>query len=117
MNLGLLRGGQLIVLKTAYDESYKTLSPAFLLREEELQAFFAQGHVKRIEYYGKVMDWHTKLTPEARTLYHFTQYRWAWLQGWLSRRQAKAKARSSAAETANQQTPPLAQAATTSEPN
>ncbi|MCV2355503.1 GNAT family N-acetyltransferase [Paucibacter sp. B2R-40] len=117
MNLGLLRGGQLIVLKTAYDESYKTLSPAFLLREEELQAFFAQGHVKRIEYYGKVMDWHTKLTPEARTLYHFTQYRWAWLQGWLSRRQAKAKARSSAAEPANQQTPPLAQAATTSEPN
>ncbi|WP_310386412.1 GNAT family N-acetyltransferase [Roseateles sp.] len=91
INLGLLRAGQLIVLKTAYDESIKTLSPAFLLREEELQAFFGEGHVQRIEYYGKVMDWHTKLTQETRTLYHLTVYRWAWLQAWLTRRQAKAK--------------------------
>ncbi|MBT9493827.1 MAG: GNAT family N-acetyltransferase [Paucibacter sp.] len=101
INLGLLRAGQLIVLKTAYDESIKALSPAFLLREEELQAFFGEGHVQRIEYYGKVMDWHTKLTQEARTLYHLTVYRWAWLQAWLTRRQAKAKI----AQAASVQTP------------
>jgi len=79
MNLCLYRQGQLIVLKTAYDESYKAWSPAFLLREEELQAIFGEGQIVRIEYFGRVMDWHTKFTAEKRMLYHHTQYRWAWL--------------------------------------
>lgn len=81
MNLCLLRAGQLIVLKTAYDESIRTLSPAFLLREEELQQFFAPGSaVRRIEYFGKLMDWHTKLTDNKRGVYHHTRYRWAWVK-------------------------------------
>ena len=76
MNLCLQRNGVLVVLKTTYDESIKNLSPAFLLREEELQAIFAEGRIKRIEYYGRLMDWHTKLTDNKRTLYHLTVYRW-----------------------------------------
>ncbi|MET0518891.1 MAG: GNAT family N-acetyltransferase [Burkholderiaceae bacterium] len=80
MNLCLLRAGQLIVLKTGYDAGIKSLSPAFMLREEELQSFFAEGQIRRIEYYGKVMDWHTKLTGNSRLLHHLTLYRWGWLK-------------------------------------
>jgi CelD/BcsL family acetyltransferase involved in cellulose biosynthesis len=86
MNLCLLRAGQLIVLKTAYDESIKSLSPAFLLREEELQSFFGGQEVRRVEYYGRLMDWHTKLTERQRTLYHLTSYRWAWVKRLAERR-------------------------------
>jgi len=76
MNLCLRRNGVLIVLKTTYDESIKHLSPAFLLREEELQRIFADGTITRIEYYGRLMEWHTKLTDNRRMLYHLTTYRW-----------------------------------------
>ncbi len=76
INLCLLRNGVLVVLKTTYDESIKLFSPAFLLREEELQAMFSEGSIRRIEYYGRLMDWHAKLTDRKRTLYHLTAYRW-----------------------------------------
>lgn len=97
MNLCLLRAGQLIVLKTAYDESIKSLSPAFLLREEELQSFFGGTEVRRVEYYGRLMDWHTKLTERQRTLYHLTSYRWAWVKR-LAERRGRAKQETAAAE-------------------
>jgi CelD/BcsL family acetyltransferase involved in cellulose biosynthesis len=80
MNLCLQRNGVLVVLKTTYDETIKVFSPAFMLREEELQTLFAGDQVKRIEYYGRLMDWHTKLTDNKRTLYHLTAYRWPLLK-------------------------------------
>jgi CelD/BcsL family acetyltransferase involved in cellulose biosynthesis len=80
MNLCLLRAGVLVVLKTTYDESIKSLSPAFLLREEELHLIFSEHVVRRIEYYGRLMEWHTKLTQNKRMLYHLTRYRWAWVK-------------------------------------
>ena len=99
MNLGLLRAGELVVLKTTYDESVgKALSPASLLREDELKAFFGGGEVRRIEYYGRTMDWHTKLTEQQRTIYHVTTYRWAWLKTLVERRRAQAASAESAAD-------------------
>lgn len=80
MNLCLLRQGSLVVLKTCYDESIKTYSPASLLREAELQLFFQEGNIKRIEYFGRMMDWHSKMTDQKRTLYHLTIYRWPLLK-------------------------------------
>ncbi len=76
MNLCLERKGVLIVLKTTYDESIQNFSPAFLLREEELQEFHRDGKLTRLEYFGRLMDWHTKWTDKKRTLYHLTVYRW-----------------------------------------
>lgn len=90
MNLCLLRGGVLYVLKTTYDESIKLFSPASLLREDELQSFFAGGEVRRIEYYGRLMDWHSKLTDRKRSLHHLTVYRWAVLKKVAERRWAAA---------------------------
>ena len=100
MNLGVLRGGTWVVLKTTYDESVpKTLSPASLLREEELKFLFGQREIRRIEYYGRVMEWHTKLTDRQRTLYHLTTYRWPWLKS-LPRRRTEQPHDGADAETA-----------------
>ncbi|MBK7549760.1 MAG: GNAT family N-acetyltransferase [Rhodoferax sp.] len=52
MNLCLTRNGTLTVLKTTYDETIQSFSPAFLLRESELQEIFAAGQVKRVEYFA-----------------------------------------------------------------
>ena len=72
----------LIVLKTTYDESVpNSLSPTLLMREETTRALFDEGRFARLEFYGKVMDWHTKWTDEVRTMYHVTEYRWPVLLG------------------------------------
>jgi hypothetical protein len=89
MNLCLLRHGTLVVLKTSYDESIKSYSPAFLLREAELQLFFKERQIKRVEYFGRLMDWHTKFTTQKRTLHHLTIYRWPLLKKISEIRQIK----------------------------
>jgi CelD/BcsL family acetyltransferase involved in cellulose biosynthesis len=81
MNFGLVGNGTLVVLKTAYDESIsKTLSPASLLREDELQRMFDTGAFARVEFFGRTMEWHTKLTASKRAIYHLTTYRWPWVK-------------------------------------
>jgi len=91
MNLCLVRSGVLIVLKTAYDESISSaFSPAFLLRQEELIKFFGEGRVHRLEYYGRMMEWHTKWTEKKRTLFHLTVYRNVWIKRLAQWRRKKA---------------------------
>ncbi len=101
MNLCLLRNGTLVVLKTTYDESIQSYSPAFLLRESELQAFHQEGQVKRVEYFGRLMDWHTKLTSQKRTLYHLTLYRWPFVKKFAEARRLKAAADQATAASAS----------------
>jgi len=84
MDLCISQGDCIVVLKTAYDESVpKAFSPALLMREEAVRALFdtapAAG-LARIEFYGKVMEWHTRWTEEVRTLYHVNLYRWTALR-------------------------------------
>ena len=67
-------GATLVILKTSYDETITNLSPALLMREEYFRELFGTG-IRRIEFYGKVMDWHTKWSDETRTLYHINCYR------------------------------------------
>jgi CelD/BcsL family acetyltransferase involved in cellulose biosynthesis len=66
----------LIILKTTHDESIKTCSPAFLMRQESFSKLFDEQRIKRIEFYGKLMDWHTRWSNEVRTMYHVNYYRW-----------------------------------------
>ena len=77
MDLCVAHGGTLVILKTAFDETIKGSSPALLMRHEYLPAIFEGREFDRIEFYGRVMDWHTKWTDEIRTLYHATVFRWA----------------------------------------
>jgi hypothetical protein len=67
----------IVILKTAYDESIPSgFSPALLMREEACRELFDAQRFARIEFYGRVMEWHTRWTDEVRTLYHLNHYRW-----------------------------------------
>lgn len=80
MDLCIHDDAVLIVLKTAYDESYKSVSPSTLMRQDQFQQLFAEKQFRRIEFFGKVLEWHTRWTAQSRAIYHATAYRWAWLR-------------------------------------
>ena len=75
MDLCIKNDRTLVVLKTTYDESIRDSSPASLMRHEYFRNIFDEAKVRRIEFYGKVMDWHTKWSDEIRVLYHANFYR------------------------------------------
>lgn len=80
MDINIEGHGCVVVLKTTYDESVPSqYSPAFLMREESCQQLFAEHKFDTLEFYGKVMEWHTRWTDEVRTLYHVNSYRWPFL--------------------------------------
>jgi CelD/BcsL family acetyltransferase involved in cellulose biosynthesis len=97
MNLCLERHGNLVVLKTTYDESIKNFSPAFLLRQDELEMLHRTGETHRLEYYGRLMEWHTRWTDNKRGIYHLTMYRWPLLKRLAARRQEAASQGAAAA--------------------
>lgn len=77
MDLCIEGDGGLIVLKTTYDERFSAqYSPALLMREECCQLLFNEARFARLEFYGKVMEWHLRWTDEVRTMYHVNSYRW-----------------------------------------
>jgi CelD/BcsL family acetyltransferase involved in cellulose biosynthesis len=81
MDLCVEGGGCIVVLKTAYDESIGShLSPALLMRQEACRGLFEEARFERIEFYGRVMEWHRRWTDEIRTMYHLNAYRWPWLK-------------------------------------
>jgi len=80
MDLCVEGGGCIVVLKTAYDEGIGNgLSPALLMREEATRDIVESRRFERIEFYGRVMEWHLRWTDEVRTMYHLNAYRWSWL--------------------------------------
>jgi CelD/BcsL family acetyltransferase involved in cellulose biosynthesis len=76
MDLCVDNGPLVVILKTAYDERHKAVSPSVLMRHEEFKAWWAEGRYQRIEFYGKTLEWHTRWTSQERGLYHATAYRW-----------------------------------------
>jgi len=77
MDLCVEGGDCIVVLKTAYDEQLAgQLSPALLMREEACRQLFDENRFGRIEFYGRVMEWHLRWTDEVRTMYHLNGYRW-----------------------------------------
>lgn len=91
MDLCVLHDDVIVILKTTYDEAAADYSPAMLMHQELFQSLFAAGDIKRIEFYGKVMDWHLRWTGDTRTMYHTNCYRWGWLQRLRASRTAAAK--------------------------
>ena len=75
-DLCIHHAGVVIILKTTYDESERATSPAHLMRHEALQDIFDHERFRRIEFYGRVKDWHSKLTGDVRTMFHVNRYRW-----------------------------------------
>jgi hypothetical protein len=74
-DLCLERDGMHILLKTSYDEELAEFSPSLLMREDILRFLFAEKRARIVEFYGRVMEWHTRWTDETRTLYHINCYR------------------------------------------
>ena len=68
--------GTFVVLKTTYSEEQHKFSPALLMREHLFPELFASGTCTRIEFYGRVMEWHRRWSEEIRTLYHVNVYRY-----------------------------------------
>jgi len=46
------------------------------MREDATRGLFDEARFERIEFYGRVMEWHTRWTDEIRTMYHLNGYRW-----------------------------------------
>ena len=92
MDLCIEDADVVVVLKTAYDEAFGSLSPATLMRHDYFQILFDAGSVRRIEFYGKVMEWHRRWTDEVRTLYHVNAYRAPWAR-WAHERVRRGAAR------------------------
>jgi GNAT acetyltransferase-like protein len=79
-DLCLIRDGMMVVLKTAYDESLNEFSPALLMREEIMKVLFKDPQMRVVEFYGRVMEWHTRWTDEIRALYHVNCPRSPWVR-------------------------------------
>ncbi len=73
-DLCIANADSIIILKTTYDSSIKICSPAMLMRQDAFSEIFDQKLYQRIEFYGKVMDWHRKWSNEIRTMYHINRY-------------------------------------------
>jgi len=94
MDLCVEDEASIVVLKTAYDESVpKQFSPTLLMREEATRALFDEGRLGRIEFYGRVMEWHLRWTDEVRTMYHVNYYRWPGLRRLHTMLEARARSR------------------------
>ena len=76
-NLCVERNGMLILLKTAYDEEHKKLSPSYIMLEDMLKRLFVEKNVHVLEFYGRAKEWHKKWTAEERKMYHVNFYRYA----------------------------------------
>jgi hypothetical protein len=73
-DLCLCRDGIFYLLKTTYDELQQTTSPSSLMRYETMKRLFDSGAFTRVEFYGRVMDWHRKWTNEFRSVYHVNYF-------------------------------------------
>ena len=80
MDLCVHQDDCLVILKTAYQQAHQAVSPSTLMRAEEFKLLFDEGRFKRIEFFGRVMEWHTRWTENSRHLFHLTAYRWGWLK-------------------------------------
>jgi CelD/BcsL family acetyltransferase involved in cellulose biosynthesis len=87
----------LVVLKTSYDESVpNSLSPTLLMREEAVGRLFDEARVQRLEFYGRVMEWHLRWTEEVRSMYHVNCYRWPGLRRLHTLLESRARSRQAA---------------------
>ena len=74
MDLCICNNETIVILKTAYNESLREYSPALLMHNEIFKDIFENTDLKTIEFYGKIMDWHTKWSDHYRDIYHINVF-------------------------------------------
>jgi CelD/BcsL family acetyltransferase involved in cellulose biosynthesis len=75
VDLNIVSGNCMVLLKTTYDESVQGMSPSSLMREELIRDVIATTDIRRIEFYGPAMEWTYRWTDRVRNLYHVNAYR------------------------------------------
>jgi len=82
VDLCILRDSTLVILKTTYNEELKQYSPALMMHIEIIKRIFERNDSMPaiIEFYGRTMDWHRRLTDNTRELFHMNYYRFSMLQ-------------------------------------
>ena len=75
----IARNGMLVGLKTTYDESYRNLSPGFLMKSAIIRQVFEEKEFRVVEFYGRVKDWHKKWSTHFRRMYHLNCFRHRWV--------------------------------------
>jgi hypothetical protein len=76
VDLCVNQNGSLIILKTTYNEEFSKQSPALQLKVEMLKHYAKHNdEISNIEFYGRVMEWHTRLDSTTRELQHVTWYK------------------------------------------
>ncbi|GJL63546.1 MAG: hypothetical protein NPIRA04_22000 [Nitrospirales bacterium] len=72
----LRRNGMIVFLKMAYDETYRHLSPGYILQYEILKRLFNDKEIEYVETYGRVNEgWTDKWTNDFRMMYHINYFR------------------------------------------
>jgi CelD/BcsL family acetyltransferase involved in cellulose biosynthesis len=79
MQMCIEHDGTLVFLKTTYDERLRACAPGVLMKAEIFRDLFADGGVRRIEFYGSIKEWQLKWIDETRMQYHVNVYRSALL--------------------------------------
>ena len=69
----------IIILKTTFDSEFSRYAPAICMKLDALKNLFDQKPVGRIEFFGKMLEWHKRIKSEPRTLYHYSYFRFAWI--------------------------------------
>jgi len=59
-----------IILKTAFNGRMANTSPAMQMHHDIIRHIFESNISNNIEFYGREMNWHMKLTRSTRALYH-----------------------------------------------
>jgi CelD/BcsL family acetyltransferase involved in cellulose biosynthesis len=87
VDLCVNKDGNLIILKTTFDEQYSRYSPALLLKLDMLKYYTEHPElgINNIEFYGKAMDWHKRLNSELRHIVHLSWQRTRLLR-WIVRK-------------------------------
>ena len=65
-----------LALDVASSEFYDAKSGTYIFKKSTGEKLSGPDLV---EFYGKLMEWHTRWTDHVRTLYHINYYRWPWL--------------------------------------
>jgi len=76
-DLCIKSGDTIVILKTAYNEQFKKLSPALQLKFEIFRHHANQPQPNRlsnIEFFGKAMEWHKRFNSQLRPIKHFSYF-------------------------------------------
>lgn len=75
VDLCVMQSNTLIILKTTYDEAFSKQSPALQLKVDMLRYYSNNDtSIENMEFYGRVMQWHTRLNSDTRALQHITWF-------------------------------------------